>query len=218
MTPTISVCMIVRNEAHRIVDALENVRPWVDEIVMIDQASEDNTVELAKPYVDVIMHETAKGEAETDRPKAAEASHGDWILIQDADEIWTPRFFDELPLLVARPDMDCYRILRRTQVVGYPAFDEHHMRLHRRGKAEYPLHLHTAPRPLGPTQELDFVCMYHLKTVEEQRLDEEGYEAKIDAEYQGDFAYENMKRLNFVTHPERGFWQVRRAVAEAVQP
>lgn len=215
---SITVIMVVHNEAHRVRAALENVRPYVTEIILVDQMSDDGTLEQAGDLPDVVIYETFKGEAEPDRKLAAARARGDWILVQDADELWTDDFLQQLDTLTARPDVDAYRILRRTQVEGYPAFDEHMMRFHRRGKAEYPEHIHCSPRPLGPTYDLDFVCMLHRKSQAEQIADEVSYEATLDVRYADDPAYKDMKRLNFVTHPERGFWQVRRIVAEAVQP
>ena len=37
--PTISVAMIVKNEAADLADCLETVKDWVDEIVILDSGS-----------------------------------------------------------------------------------------------------------------------------------------------------------------------------------
>ena len=42
---TISLCMIVRNEAPVLRHCLESARPWVDEIVVVDTGSTDDSVD-----------------------------------------------------------------------------------------------------------------------------------------------------------------------------
>lgn len=212
---TISMCMVVHNEAQRIREALLNVRPWVDEIVLVDQASDDDTVAQAQDLTDVILHETHKGYCEPDRRVAAAAASGDWILIQDADETFSERFLHDLRIITAPSGVDCFRLLRRTQVQDQPAFNEYMLRLHRRGKALYLDHIHTDPVALGVVADIPpYVCIWHRKSVDEQTLDEARTETILDAHYVNDPAYQAMKRLNYLTHPERGFWQTLTEVSE----
>ena len=48
--PTISVAMIVKNEAQDLAQCLETVKDWVNEIVILDSGSTDNTKEIALNY------------------------------------------------------------------------------------------------------------------------------------------------------------------------
>ena len=41
--PTISVAMIVKNEAADLAQCLDTVKDWVDEIIIVDSGSTDNT-------------------------------------------------------------------------------------------------------------------------------------------------------------------------------
>lgn len=47
---TISLCMIVKNEEHTLPTCLNSVRDIVDEIIIVDTGSEDDTVQVAKRY------------------------------------------------------------------------------------------------------------------------------------------------------------------------
>src|SRR5688572_30841323 len=53
---SISVCMIALNEAELIGRALANVRSHVDEIVVVDGGSHDQTVEIARQFGAQVIH------------------------------------------------------------------------------------------------------------------------------------------------------------------
>lgn len=50
MRKTLSVCVVVRNEARQIVDCMESIKFIADEIVVIDTGSTDNTVALVTEW------------------------------------------------------------------------------------------------------------------------------------------------------------------------
>ena len=46
--PTISLCMIVKNEEEVLANCLESATEICDEIIIVDTGSEDNTKEIAR--------------------------------------------------------------------------------------------------------------------------------------------------------------------------
>ncbi|STY61280.1 SPBc2 prophage-derived glycosyltransferase SunS [Mannheimia haemolytica] len=48
--PTLSVAMIVKNEAQDLRACLDTVKDWVDEIVILDSGSTDETPQIAAEY------------------------------------------------------------------------------------------------------------------------------------------------------------------------
>lgn len=77
------------NEEHNIGFCLRSVRPWCDEIVVVDMKSEDRTVEIAREYADTVLeHERIEG-FDAGREKGFETAVGDWIFSIDADEVVT---------------------------------------------------------------------------------------------------------------------------------
>ena len=46
--PRIALVMIARNEARCIAGCLRSVRPWVDELIVLDTGSTDDTVAIAQ--------------------------------------------------------------------------------------------------------------------------------------------------------------------------
>ena len=91
----LSAIVIVRNEEAKIRACLESLR-WVDEIVVIDQSSTDNTVNICREYTDKVFVVEAKGYCEPDRQVATSKTANDWVLYVDADEIITEELKDEI--------------------------------------------------------------------------------------------------------------------------
>src|ERR1700689_1136798 len=98
----ISLNVIVFNEEARVEECLSDARPYVDEIVVVDQMSTDATPEIAQRLADVYVRDVHHGHAEPSRELAASRSSGDWILILDADETMSPLLKRELRSLVGR--------------------------------------------------------------------------------------------------------------------
>lgn len=182
----ISALFTVRNEESRLSAALYEIKPFVDEIVVVDQASTDGTVAIAKEYGAVVVPDICRHFSEASRQILHDASSGDWLLELYADEILTTPFREKLRLLCggdhhfARGSPDGYGLLRQTVIFLKPGtrsfVDHHHFRLWRRGTADFPLTIHSNPTP--KTQNwinLPELAILHLKTAAEQNLDAERY-------------------------------------------
>jgi len=82
----LSASLIVRDESLVLGDCLASIRDVVDEIVVVDTGSVDNSVEIARGYgARVIRHEWRDDFAEA-RNVGLNAALGEWILYIDADE------------------------------------------------------------------------------------------------------------------------------------
>lgn len=86
MNQRISLTMIVRNEAAHLADCLESVRDKVDEIILVDTGSTDDTVIIAKRYTPHVYSFPWNNDFSAARNFALEHATGDWILALDADE------------------------------------------------------------------------------------------------------------------------------------
>lgn len=105
-TPRVSATLIVRDESGFIDDCLASLVGVVDEIVVVDTGSRDDTVARAARYP-VSLHSFAWcDDFSAARNFAIERAHGDWILYIDADErlqvsepaIWTRAIGDDSKL------------------------------------------------------------------------------------------------------------------------
>lgn len=82
----ISVVMIVRDAAVTLAAALDSVREF-GEVVIYDNGSSDETVEIARRYPNVKIHQGVFQGFGATRNAAAKLATHDWILSLDADEI-----------------------------------------------------------------------------------------------------------------------------------
>jgi len=88
--PLLSLCMIARNEAKNLATCLESVRGVVDEIVLVDTGSTDETVAVAARYGARIFRFQWVDDFSAARNEAVKHARGEWILALDADEALTP--------------------------------------------------------------------------------------------------------------------------------
>ncbi|MBN1381299.1 MAG: glycosyltransferase [Deltaproteobacteria bacterium] len=94
--PTISLCMIVRNEEACLGRCLDSVRHCVDEMIVVDTGSTDRTVEIAKKYGAKVFYHPWENDFSKHRNQSLSYATGDWILQLDADE---ELFADAGPIL-----------------------------------------------------------------------------------------------------------------------
>lgn len=85
---TISLCMIVKNESKQLALSLESVKDYVDEIIIVDTGSTDNTKEIASLYTSHVYDFTWNSSFSDARNYSIEHATCDWILWMDADEVF----------------------------------------------------------------------------------------------------------------------------------
>ena len=84
--PTITLCMIVKNEVDCLSRCLNSVEGIVDEIVVVDTGSTDKTIEVCRHHgIKAYSYEWKDDFAEA-RNYALSLATGDWIFYLDADE------------------------------------------------------------------------------------------------------------------------------------
>ena len=100
----ISVCYIVKNEEKNLPKSIESVKDQVDEIVVVDTGSTDNTMEIAKSYGAKIFESAWNNDFSTPRNIAIDNATGNWIIFLDADEYFTKETKDNIRAIVKHAD------------------------------------------------------------------------------------------------------------------
>lgn len=105
---SLSLCLVVRDEEETIGRALKSALAVVDEVVVVDLGSSDNSRLIVEGYgARVVDHGDPDDTAGAYNAGIA-AAYGDWILVMGADEILEP----------ARP-VDLGRLLADREVIAY---------------------------------------------------------------------------------------------------
>ncbi len=87
----ITACSIVKNEAHNIARSIESYNTAVDEIIIVDTGSTDNTVDICKLYGAKTLFYEWNNDFSAAKNYALENANGDWIIFLDADEWFVPK-------------------------------------------------------------------------------------------------------------------------------
>ena len=84
--PTVSVCILAKNEQKNIVRAIKSVKRIADEIIVLDTGSTDKTIELATKEGAKVFQTEWKDSFAIARNEAMSHATMDWILMLDSDE------------------------------------------------------------------------------------------------------------------------------------
>jgi glycosyltransferase involved in cell wall biosynthesis len=112
----VTVIIAARNEAANIEHCVTSVA-WAREIIVVENDSTDNTVEMAKaagatvmsnPFVTIGLQRNA----------AIARASSEWILVVDADERASHELGEEIRSVTKRPTANAYRIPRRNFFLG----------------------------------------------------------------------------------------------------
>jgi glycosyltransferase involved in cell wall biosynthesis len=91
----ITVTIITRNEASRIEAAIQSVRSFASEIVVVDSGSTDATVKIAESLGAKVHVHAFQGFGQQ-KNYAQQIANSEWVLNLDADERVTPELTQEL--------------------------------------------------------------------------------------------------------------------------
>ena len=84
---TISLCMIVRDEEAVLERCLNSIKDVVDEIVIVDTGSKDNTVEIAKRFTNNVYFFEWIDDFATARNYSFSKGTKDYLMWFDADDV-----------------------------------------------------------------------------------------------------------------------------------
>lgn len=104
MQPKISACLIVRDEAHSLPSCFQSLSGAVDEIVVVDTGSTDNTIAIAEAGGARVVKRVWHGDFAAARNQALDMASGEWVLSIDADETLTPESVDALRIATGESD------------------------------------------------------------------------------------------------------------------
>jgi glycosyltransferase involved in cell wall biosynthesis len=90
----VTAVMITLNEEHNLPYVLRSVRPWCEQVIVVDMMSDDRTVEIAQQYADLVLPHERIEAFDAARELGVKQARNEWILSIDADEVVTPQLAD----------------------------------------------------------------------------------------------------------------------------
>jgi glycosyltransferase involved in cell wall biosynthesis len=114
---TLAVTVITKNESRHIRNCLESVQ-WVDEIIVLDSGSTDDTVAICREYTDKVFATDWPGFG-VQKNRAIQKAACEWILSIDADESVSEALRQEIEEAIHQPGYRvAYQIPRRSSYCG----------------------------------------------------------------------------------------------------
>jgi glycosyltransferase involved in cell wall biosynthesis len=117
-----SLCMIVKNEGKVIERCLDSLKGIMDEIIIVDTGSTDNTKRLASLYTDKVFDYEWNDDFSAARNFAFSKATGDYIYSADADEFLDDENRRRLAGLkeVLLPEVEIVQMIYITKQEGHP--------------------------------------------------------------------------------------------------
>jgi len=113
----ISAVVLTKNEEKNIVDCLESLS-WCDEIIIVDDDSEDRTAEISKKFSAKVFIRNLNSDFSKQRNYGLEKANGDWILFIDADERVSKKLKEEIESKIKNDKSSGYLIKRTDTIWG----------------------------------------------------------------------------------------------------
>lgn len=198
MPEKISAVINTLNEERNIRRAIESIK-WVDEIIVCDMHSDDQTIKIAKGLgAKIILHKRSRY-VEPARNFAISKASGEWILILDADEEMTGSLKMRLVEIANKMDqIDYVRIPRKNLIFGKwmqesQWWPDLNVRFFKKGKVSWGDKIHRPPKVSGlgldlPSEERWAIVHHNYQsvsqflermdqytTIQAEELDREGY-------------------------------------------
>lgn len=154
--PKLSLSLVINTHQSEstLARAIRSV-PAAGEVVVMDMASEDKTVEVARALGARVYRHRPLGFVEPARAAAVARARQPWVLILDADEELSPALARRLPELIsAKNQVEAYYLPRRNLVFGTALraggwWPDYQLRLFRVGQVEWSDRLHQPPTVHG---------------------------------------------------------------------
>lgn len=137
----LSVIIIAKNEARTIAHCLRSIQ-WVDEIIVLDSGSTDDTLKIAREYTPHVYQTTDWQGYGIQKQRALNYATGTWVLNLDADEWVNDSLRKEIQQAMTQSSFDAYRIPIHLHFYGrsmkYTSWcPQRHIRMFRRLGAKY---------------------------------------------------------------------------------
>lgn len=115
---SLTLCMIVKDEAADLARCVESARKVIDDIVIVDTGSSDATVEIAKGLNARVYNYEWSDDFSAARNAALKYVQTGWVLFMDADEMISQKDHSQILKLTGDERIDGYYLVQRHYLEG----------------------------------------------------------------------------------------------------
>lgn len=153
MPAHVSAVINVKNNADELARCLKSLT-FVDEIVVVDMESDDESVNVAKQFDARIFSHPDVGYADPARNFAIEKATSEWVLVIDADEEVPNTLAHTVAEILKQPNADVYWLPRVNLLFGTWAkyggwWPDYQPRLFKKGAVSWQVGVHRLPNITG---------------------------------------------------------------------
>ncbi len=105
--------MIVKNEADKLPRCLSSVQGVVNEMIVVDTGSTDQTTKIAQSFGAQVYHYSWNNNFSAARNESLRYAQGEWILVLDADEVLNPESIPALKQTMQREQALVINLVRQ---------------------------------------------------------------------------------------------------------
>ncbi len=206
----LSGVIITKNEHERLAACIKALA-FCDEVVVLDNGSNDDTVEIAHLH-GATVYSLPDGDFSQMRNYAKEHVRGKWLLYIDADELVTESLATEIVHAVhdwKNGNPDVYALHRKNYYLGFLWPNSEWMtRLFRvPALIEWKGAVHETPITLGPVGKLSADLLHDTHRNLEQMVQKTNEWAKTEAKLRFDAGHPKITWWRFIRVMITGFWQ-----------
>lgn len=117
MSNKLSLVLITQNEELSLEQCLKSCVDMVDEIIIVDSGSTDQTLAIAEKYNAIFIYQAWLGFG-PQKDHAVKLARNDWVLCLDADEFLTPELALEIRNELNQPRANAYQLVRCNKFLG----------------------------------------------------------------------------------------------------
>lgn len=173
----LSVVIDTYNKAADLPRCLESIKDMASEIVICDEGSTDDTLEIARRFNARIINHEKVDFVELIRNFEVGEAKGDWILVLDPDEEVTPLLAKKIIQIINKPQGDHYYIPRKNIIFGKWMknsrwWPDMNLRLFKKNTVTWSNVIHEQPKAVGVGVNLDededlAIIHHHYTTIDE---------------------------------------------------
>jgi glycosyltransferase involved in cell wall biosynthesis len=207
-SPCLAAVILTLNEADNIQACIESLQ-WVDQLIVFDSFSQDETVEMARGAGAQVIQNEFENYAQQ-RNDALDRLQTDWVFFVDADERGTTDLSAEIRRVITEGHKKGWYVPRHNYIFGrltlgagwYP---DYQLRLFEHGKVRYERPVHEIAVVDGEIGHLENPLLhYNYRDLEQFRAKQRAY-TSYDAMMLRDQGVKPWPH-KFIREPLRQFW------------